>query len=354
MKLSDLGWNAEWQRKFEPYAAEGLTPGRVIAEHKELFRVATDANEIPAEVAGKLRFGAVRRSDFPAVGDFVALRLHEGDGVALIDAILPRRTAFIRKAAGESGDEQVVASNVDAVFIMTAMDRDFNLRRLERYLALVWEGGAQPIILLNKADLCEDPDELLNQISEIAFGVPVHVISALNDEGLEALAPYLRTGYTVSFVGSSGVGKSTLLNQLLGRKVQATQEVRADDSRGRHTTTHRELFVRPEGGIIIDTPGMRELQLWHAQGGVEKAFSEIDALAAQCRFRDCQHGNEPGCAVRAAVKRGELDPERLASYEKLTQELRYTETRFDKDAALERKRQDKIANKAMKPYKTRN
>jgi ribosome biogenesis GTPase len=304
-------------------------------------------------VTGKLRFEANRRSDFPAVGDFVALRLPDRDGPALIHAILPRRTAFIRKAAGQSTDDQVVASNIDTIFIMISLDRDFNLRRLERYLTLVWESGAQPAILLNKADLCKDPEAVLNEINEVAFGVPVHVISALNDEGLEALEPYLRPGFTVSFVGSSGVGKSTLLNQLLGRKVQATQEVRADDSRGRHTTTHRELFVRPEGGIIIDTPGMRELQLWHAQGGIEKAFSEIEALGAQCRFRDCSHGNERGCAVRAAVERGELDPERLASFEKLTQELRYIESRFNKNAALDRKRQEKIANKAMKPFKTR-
>lgn len=353
MKLSDLGWNDEWQRKFEPYAAEALAPGRILAEHKELYRVATDITELPAEVAGKLRFEAVRRSDFPAVGDFVALRLPDGGGPALIHAILPRKTAFIRKAAGESADDQVVASNVDAVFIMTSLDRDFNLRRLERYLTLVWEGGAQPVVLLNKADLCEETDALLNDINDVAFGVPVHIISALTGEGLEALEPYLRQGFTVSFVGSSGVGKSTLLNRLLGRQVQATQEVRADDSRGRHTTTHRELFVRPEGGIIIDTPGMRELQLWHAREGIEKTFSEIDALAAQCRFHDCHHGNEPGCAVRAAVERGEVDPERLASYDKLSKELRYTETRYDKSAALERKRHDKIANKAMKPFKTR-
>jgi ribosome biogenesis GTPase len=354
VKLSDLGWNEDWQRKFEPYTAEGLAPARIIAEHKELYRVATDIAELSAEVSGKLRFEAVKRSDFPAVGDFVALRLPDGDGSALIHAILPRWTAFIRKAAGESGDDQVVAANVDAVFIMTAMDHDFNMRRLERYLTLVWDGGARPVVLLNKADLCEDPDALLDEISNVAFGVPVHIISALTGEGLAELEQYLRPGLTVSFVGSSGVGKSTLLNHLLGRQAQATQEVRAEDSRGRHTTTHRELFVRPEGGIIIDTPGMRELQLLNAQEGIEKTFSEIDALAAQCRFHDCQHGNEPGCAVREAVKRGELDPERLASFNKLTKELRYTETRYDKNAALERKRTDKIANKAMKHYKTRN
>jgi ribosome biogenesis GTPase len=353
MKLSDHGWNEHWQNLFAPYAAEGMVAARVTAEHKSSYRVSTGDVELQGEVSGRLRHHAIRRSDSPAVGDFVALRRSETDSLAIIDAVLPRRTVFIRKAAGKGLEDQVVAANIDAVFIMTALDQDFNLRRLERYVTLVWEGGAQPIILLNKADVCDDRAPFLDDVNEIKFGVPVHVLSALTSEGLEALNQYLRPGFTVGFVGSSGVGKSTLLNTLLGREAQTTREVREDDHRGRHTTTHRQLFVRAEGGIIIDTPGMRELQLGNVHEGVQKTFSDIERLAMECRFSDCQHKNEPGCAVRAAVDRGELSAERLFSYDKLLKEMRHANLQFDEDAAREKKRQDKVANKAMKPFKAR-
>jgi ribosome biogenesis GTPase len=353
MKLTDLGWNEYWQSSFEPFVAEGLTAGRVTAQHKNSYRVSTGALELQSEIAGRFRYQTGQRSDEPAVGDFVALRLSEGGGPAIIHAVLPRKTVFVRKAAGKGVDDQVIATNIDALLIMTALDQDFNLRRLERYVTLAWEGGAQPVILLNKVDLCDDPTPFLEEINEITLGVSVHTLSALTSDGLEVLNEYLRPGFTVGFVGSSGVGKSTLINTLLGRKAQPTREVRETDHRGRHTTTHRQLFVRAEGGIIIDTPGMRELQLGSVQEGVQKAFSEIERLAMECRFSDCQHKNEPGCAVREAVERGELSDERLASYDKLLKEMRHADLQLDKDAAREKKRQDKIANKAMKPFKTR-
>jgi ribosome biogenesis GTPase len=352
MSLQMFGWDEKWQDAFARNATRGQIPGRILVEYPGMYKVATeDAAELSAEVAGKFRHEAVRRSDFPAVGDFVCLRFPTGNGPAIILAVLPRRTAFIRKAAGKGNEDQVVAANIDTVFIMSALDGDFNIRRLERYLTLAWESGAKPVIILNKADLVNDVAERTADIAGIAYTVPIHTISALTQDGLDALKPYLGAGQTVGVLGSSGVGKSTLLNRLLGQDLQTTQEVRAGDSRGRHTTTHRQLFVLPDGGMIVDTPGMRELQLWNSDAGLETAFQDIQTLAARCRFRNCQHTNEPGCAVHAAVARGELDPERLASHAKLIRELRYSNARNDKTAMLERKREERIANKAMKPFK---
>jgi ribosome biogenesis GTPase / thiamine phosphate phosphatase len=353
MSLRTLGWSERWKEIFAPFAAESLLPARVLVEHKGMYTIGTGTTEVRAEVAGRLRHEAVRRSEFPAVGDFVAYRPSDGSGPAIIRAVLPRRSAFIRKAAGQAFEEQVVAANIDTVFIMTALDRDFNLRRLERYLTLAWESGATPVILLNKADLSDEIIRRMDEVAGVTMGVPTHVVSALTGQGLENLERYLLPRQTIGVLGSSGVGKSTLINRLLARHVQATRAVRADDHRGRHTTTHRQLFVCPGGALIIDTPGMRELQLWHADEGLETTFQDIETLATQCRFHDCQHVNEPGCAVLAAVKRGALDAERLASFRKLARELRYTAALDDKDAMLARKRHAKIANKAMKEFKKR-
>jgi ribosome biogenesis GTPase len=274
----------------------------------------------------------------------------------VIDAILPRRTAFVRRAAGTRSDDQVIAANVDFVFVMLGLDHDFNVRRVERYLAAVWDSGATPVVLLNKADLAEDLDTRVDDLRLAGTGVAVHAISALHANGLNVLRSYLREGITVGVVGSSGVGKSTLLNRLLGREAQTTADVRAHDSRGRHTTTHRELFVLSEGGIVIDTPGMREFQLsasgdggeYSSGGGVETVFGEIERLAERCRFSDCTHEGEPGCAVREAVEQGQLAADRLASYEKLMKELRYEEARSDPSAQGERKRVGRIGAKAAR------
>jgi ribosome biogenesis GTPase len=313
MGLDVLGWNERWQEKFAALDVEGLVPGRVIGEHRSHFQVAIEVTELSAGTAGRLRKAAKERSDLPGVGDFVAVRPPAGDGPATIEAVLPRLSALVRKASGESRP-QLLAANVDVVFIMTTPDNDLNLPRLERYLALVRDSGASPVIVVNKADLTQDALEITGRIAAIAPGVPIHVVSARGRVGIEELERFFDGNRTIAFVGSSGVGKSTLTNLLLGRSAQATQEVRAHDSRGRHTTTHRQLFTRPEGGSIIDTPGMRSLEVWNPPAETADGFEDIEALATQCKFRDCRHGSEPACAVRAAVERGEVDAARAAAY----------------------------------------
>lgn len=316
MKLEVLGWNERRQQQFSAYGAEGLMPGRVVGEHRSHYRVATEAAEVTAAASGRIRNEAGERSDLPGVGDFVAIRPAEGDGPAKIEAVLPRITALIRKASGEQRP-QLLAANIDVAFIVTAADGDFNLARIERYLALVRESGAEPVIVLNKSDLTHDVIGPISQLEGIAPGVPVHIISARDSDSTREVARYFCGNRTIVLIGSSGVGKSTLTNQLVGGAAQETQEVRAHDSRGRHTTTHRQLFTRPEGGALIDTPGLRGLELWNAPTGVETRFDDIETLAAQCKFRDCRHDREPGCAVRAAVERGDLDAERCANYAKV-------------------------------------
>ena len=316
MTLEALGWNSRRQQQFEDHAAAGLVPGRVVGEHRSHYQVATEAIELSAGTTGRLRNSAEERSDLPGVGDFVAVRLAEGDGPATIEAVLPRTSALIRKAAGEPRP-QLLAANIDVVFIVTALGGDFNLARMQRYLALVLESGATPVIVVNKADLPNDVIGPTGQIDGIDPDVAIHAISARADDGAHDLEQYFAGNRTVALVGSSGVGKSTLTNRLLGRAAQATQEVRAHDGRGRHTTTHRQLFTRPEGGAIIDSPGLRGLELWNAPEVSRSNFDDIEALAAQCRFRDCRHDSEPGCAVRAAVDRGDLDAVRFVSYVKL-------------------------------------
>jgi ribosome biogenesis GTPase len=354
MDLHLLGWNAHWRDLFDPYLSQSLLPGRVVVEHRDAYRIETERGERPGVLAGRLRHQAARRADLPAVGDFVAVRLppdNAGDGPAIVEAVLPRRTAFVRREAGGRPDDQVIASNIDIVFVMAGLDHDFNVRRVERYLAAVWESGASPVVILNKADVCRETARKVEELRAVAIGVDVHALSALTADGVDALAAYWREGITVGFVGSSGVGKSTLLNRLLGRDIQATAGVRTHDSRGRHTTTHRELFVLPQGGLVIDTPGMREFTLSDADQGLEAVFTDIDALAAHCRFADCAHRGEPECAVRIAVERGEISADRLASYEKLLKELRYEESKSDQSAAAARKRQGRIGAKAIRRMK---
>ena len=321
MTFEALGWSGQRGRDFAARPADGLIPGRVVGEHRSHFRVATDAVELSAEMTGRLRNAAAQRSDLAGVGDFVALRLGTGDGPATIEEVLPRTSALVRKASGEDRP-QLLAANVDVVFIVTAPDGDFNLPRIERLLALVGDSGATPVIILNKSDLTDDVAGTKVQIATIAPGVPMHAISARAGDGIAEIEQYFAGNRTVGLIGSSGVGKSTLTNQLLGRAAQATQEVRAHDSRGRHTTTHRQLFLRPHGGSIIDTPGMRGVERWLPGTDAGSNFDDIETLALECKFSNCRHEAEPKCAVRAAVARGDLDAERVAGYVRRAREAK--------------------------------
>jgi ribosome biogenesis GTPase / thiamine phosphate phosphatase len=336
--MSALGWSPSRAAEFEAYAADGLAPARVAAQHRGAYVVYAEGGERPAEVAGRLRHAAATAADLPAVGDWVAVEDEPSASAATVRAVLERATVFSRKAAGEATSEQVVAANVDVVFVVSAFGEDLNLRRLERYLASGWESGAQPVIVLNKSDLAEDLAALVAEVEAVAFGVPVHVVSCVDGEGVEELEAYPIGGRTVALLGSSGVGKSSLLNCLLGRERQDVQGLRGD-GKGRHTTTYRELVPLPGGGLVLDTPGMRELGLWDAGEGLDETFADLVELAASCRFSDCAHDTEPGCAVRVAIAEGLLAEERLESYRKLQRELRHLELKADPRARSEARRE---------------
>ncbi|HXQ46709.1 MAG TPA: ribosome small subunit-dependent GTPase A [Caulobacteraceae bacterium] len=343
--IEDFGWSETLQHAFAPHAARGLEPGRVVVQQRGLYTTLTDHGELAAQLSGRLANDPASDSH-PAVGDWVALAARPDEGAATIHAVMPRRTVFVRRAANTAQTEQVVAANVDAAFLVASMNADFNARRLERYLAVAWQSGARPVVVLTKADLCDDPDGLFAEAEGVAIGAPVLAVSAVTGEGMAALAAQLEPGETGVLVGSSGVGKSTLVNALAGEDLMATAEIREDDARGRHTTTHRELIRLPSGALILDTPGMRELGLLDADEGLDATFADIEALAGNCRFRDCAHGSEPGCAVREALQTGVLDPGRWKSFQKLRRELAMIDRRDDPIAREAHRRHWAVINKA--------
>jgi ribosome biogenesis GTPase len=353
MSLLSLGWNARTESLFVPHRGRGLEPARVAREDRDRYAVLDESGARSAELAGRLRHDARTRAELPAVGDWVALRPGAASS-AVIEAVLPRASSFVRKVAGDTTEEQVVAANVDTVFLVSGLDGDFNPRRIERYLAAAWESGAEPVVVLNKADLAADLDARIAEAEAAAPGAAVVPLSALAGDGLGALAAWLAPGRTVALIGSSGVGKSTLVNALLGTERQATAAVREDDSRGRHTTTHRELVPLPGGALLLDTPGMRELQLWGDEESLDGAFPDIAGLAASCRFRDCRHEAEPGCAVLGAVDSGRLDGGRLVSWRKLQRELARLAARTNARARAAEQARWKAIHKSMRDHPKAN
>jgi ribosome biogenesis GTPase / thiamine phosphate phosphatase len=319
--LAALGWTEVLAGHFAPYAGQGLVAARIAVEHRTKYGVYAELGEADAALTGTARHEATARIDRPAVGDWVAMTPPPAGGAGAIHAVLPRASAFTRKVAGHQHEEQVVAANIDVAFLVTSLNAELSARRLERYLTLAWKSGARPVVVLTKADLVADPAPLVLAVEAVAAGVAVLLTSAKTGLGIEALRAFLADHRTGTVLGSSGVGKSTLMNALIGWERQDTGKIREADDRGRHTTTRRELVVMPGGGLLIDTPGMRELQLSEAGDGLLAAFGDIEDLAAGCAFRDCSHGPEPDCAVRAAVAAGTLSAERVESYHKLVKEL---------------------------------
>jgi ribosome biogenesis GTPase / thiamine phosphate phosphatase len=346
IRLDRLGWNSRLEHAFAEHASAGLVPARVALEHTHIYRVLTEGGESLARVSGRLRHRADTRAEFPAVGDWVALEPAKDSGDARIAAVLPRHGRFSRRAAGDPTEEQVVAANVDTVFLVTGLDGDFNLRRIERYLLVGSESGASPVIVLNKADVPADREAMAADVRAVAGAVPVHVISCHVPGDVDILKQYLGPGQTAALLGSSGVGKSTIVNRLIGQDLLRTREVRDWDNRGRHTSTVRQLIVLPDSGVLIDTPGMRELQLWDVVETMSGTFGDIELLADECRFRDCRHRQEPGCAVRGAIEAGGLAPGRLESYHKLQDEQAYQSRQVDQRAQIEQRRRWKVLTKA--------
>jgi ribosome biogenesis GTPase / thiamine phosphate phosphatase len=353
IKLEDLGWDDYFSGAFASLKLPDTMPGRVASIEKDNCRVLTASGEFTVQMTGHLRHQAIGKADYPAVGDWLAVQSLPGESKAVIHAILPRKSKFTRQSPGGPTEEQVAAANVDTVFLVSGLDggRNLNLRRIERYLAVAYASGASPVIVLNKADLCPDIEAQIREVALITQGLPVHGVSATAGTGIGTLKQYLIRGKTAAFLGSSGVGKSALINALLGEERQATGAIRKSDLEGRHTTTRRELILLPGGGAVIDTPGMREIQLWGGEDGLDNAFNDISEIAKGCRFADCRHDAEPGCAVRKALEDGELNEKHFKSYQQLQREIQHQVARQDTNAALVEKRRWKQISKFQKQFK---
>ena len=320
MDIKDYGFTEDM--KSENMAA---VPARVTAVHKERYQVVCEYGELYARLKTKEYYGGYE--EFPTTGDFVLIN-YIANGDSQIIATLPRKTFFLRRNPTPGRGEQVVAANFDYVFIMQSLNMDFNEKRLERYLTLAWQSGATPVIVLTKADLVEEYAHYISAVERVAFGVNVHIVSAKTGDGIEELMGYLKPSKTIVFLGSSGVGKSSLVNRLAGEEIMAVSGIREDDSKGRHTTTHRQLIMLKCGAMIIDTPGMRELGMWDVSSGLEEAFTDVEKYLGKCKFNDCKHITEPGCAIRAAIESGELSRERWNSYCNLKNEAKYSDDKM--------------------------
>jgi len=353
MNLKTIGWTPAWANAFAAASEPGWIPARVVREHRGAYALASETGECLAEVSGRLRHRASSRRDFPAVGDWVAAEDPDSSSRAIIQVLLPRHSAFVRRAAGKRSEDQVVAANVDRVFLVSGLDHDFNLRRMERYLTLAYESGADPVVVLNKSDVHSDPQQAKREAEGLADGVPVLVVSAATEAGLDGLREVLRPGMTGALLGSSGVGKSTIVNELLGRQALRAAAVREDDSKGRHVTTHRELIALPGGAVLIDTPGMRELQLRADDNSLSRSFDDIARLAQACRFRDCSHTGEPGCAVQAALADGDLDTARYESYLRQRKEIRHHQIEQDVRLQIEEKKRWKTIYRSLRHHHKR-
>lgn len=351
MELKNLGFNAFFQKHLENCRLEKLSIGRICAEHKESYKLFSENGELTAIISGKFRNNCKIREDFAAVGDWVLFEAVNGENKAIIQEILPRKSKFSRKVAGKETQEQVIASNVDFAFIVCALNYDFNLRRIERYLTLIWQSGATPVVVLTKTDLCPDVQSKISEVENIAFGVDIHAISNISTDGIETLQKYFDDNKTVVLLGSSGVGKSSLINNLAQINLMKVNELRNNLDKGRHTTTHKQMFILPNGGLIIDTPGIRELQLWDAEDGISQCFSDIEELAQHCRFGNCLHNNEPDCAVQNAVNNGLIDAQRLENYHKMQKEQEYLSSRQTQSAAKVEKDKWKSIHKQIKYFK---
>ena len=330
MNLKELGWNDFFEKHFNKVKTKEIFPARVATAQREIYWIYSNFGEFKAEISGKLRFNAKSLSELPVVGDWVISRLSPEGNLVIIESILPRISKFSRKLPGSITEEQVLVANIDIIFLVNGLDGDYNLRRIERYLTLARDSNAKPVILLNKTDVSSNVQEKIVEVESISLGFPIHTLSALNSKGIENLKKYIKKGTTIAFLGSSGVGKSTIINCLLGEERLKVGKVREWDNRGKHITTHRELIILPGGGLVIDNPGLRELQMWANEDTLKNTFIDIKELAAKCRFRDCEHINEPGCAVKTAIEKGKLDYKRFQNYIKMKKELRYLSTRKEK------------------------